>query len=36
MFKIFRDVIRGYEPISSLKPTTVSIKERVGNDRKNS
>ena len=33
VLKIFRDVIMGYKPISSLKPIPVSIKECVGNNR---
>ena len=34
VFKIFRDVIIGYKPISSLESIPVSIKERAGNNGK--
>ena len=36
VFKIFKDIIMGYKPISSLKPIPVPIKYHVGNDRENS
>ena len=32
VFKIFRDVIIGYKPISSLESIPVSIKDHVGNN----
>ena len=35
VFKIFRSVIIGYKPISSLKSIPVSIKGRVGNNGEN-
>ena len=36
VFKIFREVIMGYKPISSLKSIPVLMKERVVNNRENS
>ena len=35
VFKIFRDFIMGYKPISSFKSIPVSIKQCVGNNGEN-